>query len=93
VAIIAEELKDTATAITYYNRCIRFNPGMLEAYTKLSYLHFRMRQFEESIGVNQKAITYSPNWPEPYDNIARVYSTLNQPEKAAPYLKKFQELQ
>jgi len=93
VAIIAEELKDTATAITYYNRCIRFNPEMLEAYTKLSYLHFRMRQFEESIGVNQKAIAYNPNWPEPYDNIARVYSGLNQPEKAAPYLKKLQELQ
>jgi tetratricopeptide (TPR) repeat protein len=93
VAIIAEELKDTATAITYYNRCIRFNPEMIEAYTKLSYLHFRMRQFGESIGVNQKAIAYNPNWPEPYDNIARVYSGLNQPEKAAPYLKKFQELQ
>ena len=92
VATIAEELKDTSTAIYYYNRCIRFNPEMLEAYTKLSYLHFRMRQFEESIGVNQKAIAYNPNWPDPYDNIARVYSGLNQPEKAEPYLKKLQEL-
>jgi tetratricopeptide (TPR) repeat protein len=93
VATIAEELQDTATAITYYNRCIQFNPGMLEAYTKLSFLYFRMRQFDESIGINQKAIAYNPNWPEPYDNIARVYSGLNQPEKAAPYIKKLQELQ
>jgi tetratricopeptide (TPR) repeat protein len=93
VASIAEELSDTSTAINYYSRCIQFNPGMLEAYTKLSFLYFRTRQFEQSIAINQKAIAYNPNWPDPYDNIARVFNAINEPEKAAPYIKKLQDLQ
>jgi tetratricopeptide (TPR) repeat protein len=92
VALLSNQIGDTATSIIYYGKCISNNPEMLQSYSNLSYLYFRMNRFEESIAVNQKAIVYNPNWPEPYDNIARVYSGLNQPEKAEPYLKKLQEL-
>lgn len=91
VARIASQLGDVNTAITYYGRCIDTDPGQLQAYIELSYLYFRLDRSFESIAVNEKAIAFNPNWREPYDNIAKTYLALNEPNKALPYLKKLQE--
>jgi tetratricopeptide (TPR) repeat protein len=78
IAIIAETKQDYNTAIKYYERIIKFNPYVLEAYNNLSYLYFRLQQPEKSIEVNKRAIAYNTNWREPYENIKRVEDFIKQ---------------
>jgi len=92
VAMIAEELGNEATAIDYYERCIRFNPAELQAYTNLSFLYFKKKRYHESIGVNERAIATNPSWRDPYENIARAYTMLNEPGKAEAYMKRLRSL-
>jgi len=91
VARLASQLGDANTAIIYFGKCIRSDPGQLQPYIELSYLYFRLDRPLESIAINEKAIAFNPNWKEPYDNIARTYMAMNEPDKALPYLKKLQE--
>lgn len=88
VAVISEQRGNLAQAVEYYERCIRFNPEMLEPYGNLSYLHFREARYEESIAVNERAIIQNPSWPDPYLNIARTYEIMGKPDKAAEYSKR-----
>lgn len=78
IAMIAEEKQDYNTAIKYYERSIRFNPYVLDAYNNLSYLYFRLQQPKKSIEVNQRALAYNPNWREPRENIQKVEQFLKQ---------------
>lgn len=92
VAMIAEEFGNEATAIEYYERCIRFNPDELQAYTNLSFLYFRKGAFTESIAVNERAIGHNPDWRDPYENIARAHNALNDPKMVRFYMEKLQKL-
>lgn len=87
VAMIADELGDHETAIDHYERCIRNSPHMLQAYTNLSYLHFRSKDFARSIEVNERALSFNPGWRDPYQNIATAYIQMQQPDKAAYYIE------
>ena len=78
IAVIAEQKQDYDTAIYYYERLIKFNPYVQEAYANLSYLYFRLQQPKKSIEVNQRALAYNPNWQEPRENIKRMEEFLQQ---------------
>jgi tetratricopeptide (TPR) repeat protein len=92
VAMLSEELNDPANAQFYYERCIRINPRHLQAYTNLSFLLFKAGQLQESIAVNEKAIAVNASWRDPYDNIARTYQVMQQPEMAQKYLDRLKNL-
>lgn len=85
VAVISEQRGNVKQAVEYYERCIRFNPDMLEPYGNLSYLLFREGRFEESIAVNERAIVQNPSWTDPYLNIARTYDVMGKADKAEEY--------
>jgi tetratricopeptide (TPR) repeat protein len=90
--MIADKRGDATTAITYYEKCIRINPEMLPPYNELSYLLYRLGEYEASIAVNEKAIAYNANWPDPYKNIAQTYAAMNQPEKGQAYLQRLENM-
>ncbi len=92
VAMLSEELNDPANAQFYYERCIRINPRHLQAYTNLSFLLFKAGKLQESITVNEKAIAVNPSWRDPYDNIARTYQVMQQPEMGQIYLDRLKNL-
>lgn len=91
IALLAEYQGDIATAVQYYEKLIRINPYVKEAYANLSYLYFRLGRYEESIATNEKAIAYNADWVEPYENIARVYYFMKDSIRGYHYLQEAQK--
>jgi len=90
IAMIAESRGDNNTAIEYYEKLIRINPYVKHSYSSLSYLYFRLGQYEKSIDVNKKAILYNNAWKDPYQNIANVYFHLKDTLQAQRYIQEGQ---
>jgi tetratricopeptide (TPR) repeat protein len=91
IALLADEKGDFNTATKYYEKIIRINPYVKEAYANLSFLYFRLGMNEKSIETNKKAIAYNPNWSDPYENIARVYYSMKDTANANYYFNEAQK--
>lgn len=86
LAQIAEEKNKYVEAIEIYRKIIQVAPYKMEVYGSLSFLYFKLNEYEKSIDVNLEAIKYEPNWKAPYENIARVYYSVGDTAKANYYL-------
>jgi tetratricopeptide (TPR) repeat protein len=91
IARIAQEKKDFGNAIKYYEKLIRNNPNSAEAFSNLSYMYYQLGYLEKSIEVNKKAIEIFPDYWEAYQNIALVYTELNDTANAYFYQKEAQK--
>jgi len=48
-------------------------PEMIEPYLGLGYLYYKQGNWKEAILVYDKAISFNPNWVEPYNNAIQIY--------------------
>ena len=78
-------------AIPCYERVIKIIPLDYVGYQQLSYVYFRMNEFDKSIAVNQQAIQKIHDIG-PLINLARTYLAKNQSDSAHVYLLKANEM-
>jgi tetratricopeptide (TPR) repeat protein len=75
-------------AVPYFESLIRINPNQYIGYERLSFLFFKMNQFDKSIQVNLNACIKLPYLPDPLINISRTYIAENKLDSAGLYLHK-----
>jgi tetratricopeptide (TPR) repeat protein len=62
-------------------------------FSKIADVYIQLgRDLEKAIGLYQKAIDLTPDFPNYYANLAQVYIKINSPKQAIPYLQKAIEI-
>ncbi|MBN3038160.1 MAG: tetratricopeptide repeat protein [Candidatus Omnitrophica bacterium] len=83
---IYHTLTDEEMSIALCSRAIEINPFLAEAYNNLglSY-YYALKEKEKAKGLFQKAQSLNPDIPEPYYNLANLYSDAGENEKALEF--------
>lgn len=76
------ELKLINQAISQYEAVVRLRPASPEAYTKLGYLYSVKKDYKRAAAFLKPLLSYAPNMPETYINLASVLSAGGQTEEA-----------
>ena len=88
IALIADQMGYLDLAEKHYKHYIQKVPNNLMAYTNLSYLYFRQKNFDQSLLVNRTAHQLQPQAPQPVMNIAKTYLNLDQTDSALEWMEK-----
>ncbi len=91
-ALLADELDRVNEAIEHYYRAMLMQPTNISVFTNLSFVYFRIEDFESSINVNLRCIEFNPDAYEPHVNIGKTLLHLGDAEAAIPYLEKAWQL-
>lgn len=77
-----------AASIPLYQKFLTQYPNQLEAYTDLSFAYFQLKDFENSIATNRRAIAVTGNVFYPTVNVAKTYTVMGQTDSALFYFEK-----
>ncbi len=78
---------DRQKAIEHTERYINVNKNDYSGYSRLSYIYFTDKKYNESIEVNERAMVSLPNLIDPYINVAYTYREMKIPDSALYYLR------
>ncbi len=76
----------------YFAKRIEVNPTDYKGYDQLSFLYFKMEEYDKSIAVNKLAASRIPYIPEPYTNLALTFKGIGQTDSARIYAGKALEV-
>lgn len=77
-----------AEAEPYFAKRIEVSPTDYKGYDQLSFLYFKMKEYDKSIAVNKLAASRIPYIPEPYTNLALTFKAIGQADSARYYIQK-----
>lgn len=86
-AILADELNEHRIAIKNYQRVIQLQPKKIEAYTSLSFVYFKLKDYETSINVNLLRIKRNPDAIEPQVNIGKTLRHVGETKAAIEFME------
>lgn len=75
-------------AIAVLKSCLTLAPRDPVAYNLLGFISLQLRYFKAAERYFKKAIEVSPNFLEPYNNLAALYATLGKPRLAREFWEK-----
>ncbi len=93
MATILHNKKEFTAAIPYYEKFLTQYPKQLEAYTNLSFAYFQLKDFDNSIATNRRAITATGNAFYPTVNIAKTYTVMGKTDSALFYFEQAHAMQ
>jgi tetratricopeptide (TPR) repeat protein len=79
-------------SIPYYAKYTNLVPNVYDGYNKLSYVYFKLNEYEQSINTNRRAITNLPGNLDPYINIGQTYIAMGRKDSARVWLLKADSL-
>jgi Flp pilus assembly protein TadD len=80
--------KTRSLAFDSYDRCLRLNPGNVDALLNCGTLHFEDGNFEKAAEYFRRAVTAQPENPLAQYNLGSVLEEMNQLEEARDHLRK-----
>ncbi len=69
---VAENLDDIKAALAYYNRAVRLDPELFEAYCGLGWLYYEMGDYDVALVLFEQAHELQPTNPELLDHVGWV---------------------
>jgi tetratricopeptide (TPR) repeat protein len=73
LAVYHQETKKYDYAIIQLQKLLKLQNTNLEAYSRLSYIHFTLGQYDQALATNRTAAFNLPTRPEPFINIAYTF--------------------
>ena len=73
LAVYHQETKKYDYAITQLQKLLKLQNTNLEAYSRLSYIHFTLGQYDQALATNRTAAFNLPTRPEPFINMAYTF--------------------
>jgi len=75
-------------AIEYYQKCLKISPHMAPALNNMGVILLKKKEFQKAKTYFFTAIKESPDYVDPYYNLACLFSQINNSYQAIEYLKK-----
>ncbi|ETR73723.1 MAG: tetratricopeptide repeat protein [Candidatus Magnetoglobus multicellularis str. Araruama] len=76
------------SAIAYYKKCLDISPHMAPALNNMGVILLKKREYQSAKQYFFTAIKESPDYVDPYYNLACLFSQINDTHQAIEYLKK-----
>ena len=92
VGVLAATMGKPGAACLHYERALEMDPGLRVAWVNLGHAHLQLGEFAAAEQAYLEALTLAPDDGVVHNNLAVVYMSMNQPQRAATAMNRAVEL-